>query len=93
MRSARRWSLTTKKKERKKGEETKWWKSRGTYLPSPTNTTTTKKHFYRINDSHRTATNRWQKNLNCNNGKKFMTLLGKTRNKRRVREGESELDG
>ena len=52
-----------------------------------------KKHIYRINDSHRTATNHWQKNLNSNNVKKFMTLLGKTREKRRVREGESELDG
>ena len=52
-----------------------------------------KKHIYRINDSHRTATNRWQKNLNSNNGKKFVTLLGKTRKKRRVREGESKLDG
>ena len=51
-----------------------------------------KKHIYRINDSHRTATNRWQKNLNSNNGKKFVTLLGKTREKRRVREGESEWD-
>ena len=51
-----------------------------------------KKHIYRINDSHRTATNRWQRNLNSNNGKKFVTLLGKTREKRRVREGESELD-
>ena len=45
-----------------------------------------------INDSHRTATNCWQKNLNSNNGKKFVTLLGKTREKRRVREGESKLD-
>ena len=51
-----------------------------------------KKHIYRINDLHRTATNRWQKNLNSINGKKFLTLLGKTREKRRVREGESELD-
>ena len=51
-----------------------------------------KKHIYRINDSHRTATNRWQKNLNFNNGKKFVILLGKTREKR-VREGESKLDG
>ena len=51
-----------------------------------------KKHIYRINDLHRTATNRWQKNLNSNNGNKFVTLLGKTREKRRVREGESELD-
>ena len=42
---------------------------------------------------HRTATNCWQKNLNSNNGKKFVTLLGKTREKRRVREGEFELDG
>ena len=49
-----------------------------------------KEHIYRINDSHRTATNRWQKNLNSNNGKKFMTLLGKTREKRRVRKEESE---
>ena len=72
-------------------EEAGWWKRRGTGLPLPTNTTT-KKHIYRINDSHRTATNRWQKNLNSNNGKKFVTLLGKTR-KKRVREGESELDG
>ena len=52
-----------------------------------------KKHIYGINDSHRTATNRWQKNLSSNNGKNFVTLLGKTREKRRVREGESELDG
>ena len=54
---------------------------------------THKKHIYRINDSHRTATNHWQKNLNSNKGKKFVTLLGKTREKRRVREGESKLDG
>ena len=52
-----------------------------------------KKHIYRINDSHKTATNRWQTNLNSNNGKKFVTLLGRTGEKRRVREGESELDG
>ena len=51
-----------------------------------------KKHIYRINDSHRTATNCWQKNLSSNNGKNFGTLLGKTREKRQVREGESELD-
>ena len=74
-----------------RGEEARWWKSRRTHSPSPTNTT--KKHIYRINDSHRTATNCWQKNLNSNNGKNFVTLLGKTREKRRVREGESELDG
>ena len=55
--------------------------------------THTQKHIYTISDSHRTATNRWQKNLNSNNGKKFMTLLGKTKEKRRVKEGESELDG
>ena len=60
-------------------------------MPSPTNTH--KKHIYRMNNLHRTATNHWQKNLNSNNGKKFVTLLGKTREKRRVREGESELDG
>ena len=54
---------------------------------------TKKTHIYRINDSHRTATNCWQKNLNSNNGKNFVTLLGKTREKRRVREGESEMDG
>ena len=65
--------------------------SRGTRPPSPTNTQ--KKHIYRINDSHRTATNCWQRNLNSNNGKKFVTLLGRTGEKRRVREGESELDG
>ena len=41
---------------------------------------------------NRTATNCWQKNLNSNNGKKFVTLLGKTREKRRVTEGESERD-
>ena len=52
-----------------------------------------KKHIYRRNDSHRTATNRWQRNLNSNNGKKFVTLLGRTGEKRRVREGESERDG
>ncbi len=52
-----------------------------------------KKHIYRINDSHRTATNRWQRNLNSNNGKKFVTLLGRTGEKRRVREGESKWDG
>ena len=51
-----------------------------------------KKHIYKINDLHRTATNRWQKNLNSNKGKKFVTLLGKTREKRRLREGESKLD-
>ena len=51
-----------------------------------------KKHIYRINDSHRTATNRWQRNLNSNNGKKFVTLLGRTGEKRRVREGESGLN-
>ena len=52
-----------------------------------------KKHIYRRNDSHRTTTNRWQRNLNSNNGKKFVTLLGRTGEKRRVREGESERDG
>ena len=52
-----------------------------------------KKHIYRISDSHRTATNCWQKNLNSNNGKNFVTLLGKTREKRTVREGESERMG
>ena len=51
-----------------------------------------KKHIYRINDSHRTATNHWQKNLNSNNGKKFVTLLGRMGEKRRVREGELGLD-
>ena len=50
---------------------------------------TQNKHIYRINNSHRTATNHWQKNLSSNNGKNFVTLLGKTREKRRVREGES----
>ena len=50
------------------------------------------KKIYRINDSHRTAINRWQKNLNSNNGKNFVTFLDKTREKRRVREGESQLD-
>ena len=76
-----------------KREETRWRKIRGTRSPSPTNTTKKKTHIYRINDSHRTATNRRQKNLNSNNGKKVLTLLGKTREKRRVKEGESELDG
>ena len=52
-----------------------------------------KKHIYRRNDSHRTTTNRWQRNLNSNNGKKFVTLLGRMGEKRRVREGESERDG
>ena len=52
-----------------------------------------KTHIYRINDSHRTATNRWQKNLNSNNGKKFVTVLGRMGEKRRVREGESQRDG
>ena len=52
-----------------------------------------KKHIYRINDLHRTATNRWQRNLNSSNGKKFVTLLGRSGEKRRVREGESERDG
>ena len=52
-----------------------------------------KKHIYRRNDSHRTTTNRWQRNLNSNNGKKFVTLLGRTGEKRRVREGEPERDG
>ena len=56
-------------------------------MPSPTDTTTTKKHIYRIKDSHRTATNCWQKNLNSNNSKNFVTLLGKIKEKRRVREG------
>ena len=31
-------------------------------------------HIYRINDSHRTATNPWQRNLKSNNGKKFVTF-------------------
>ena len=53
---------------------------------------THKKHIYRINDLYRTAINRWQKNLNSNNGKNLMTLLGKAREKRRVREGEFKLD-
>ena len=51
------------------------------------------KCIYRVNDSHRTATKHWQKNLSSNNGKNFMTLLGKTREKRRVTEGESKWDG
>ena len=74
-------------------DEKRWWKSRGTCSPSPTNTTKKKKHIYRINYPYRTATNHWQMNLNSNNGKNFVTLLGKTREKRRMREGESELDG
>ena len=52
-----------------------------------------KTHIYRLNNSHRTAINRWQKNLNFNNGKNLVTYLGKTREKRRVREGESEPKG
>ena len=32
-----------------------------------------KKHIYRINDSHRTATNRWQRNLNSNKDKPTTT--------------------
>ena len=51
-----------------------------------------KKHIYRINDSHRTATNRWQRNLYSNKGKKFVILLGRTGENRRVREGEFEWD-
>ena len=31
-------------------------------------------HIYRINDSHRTATNPWQRILKSNNGKKFVTF-------------------
>ena len=58
----------------------------------PLTQTQQKKHIYRRNASHRTATNRWQRNLNSNNGKKFVTLLSKTREKRRVREGKSELE-
>ena len=54
---------------------------------------TKKPHIYRINDSHRTATNPWQKNLNSNNGKNFVTLIGKTREKRRVREGNLSWSG
>ena len=42
---------------------------------------------------YKIATNRWQKNLNSNNGKKFVTLLGRTGEKKRVREGESKRDG
>ena len=34
--------------------------------------THTHKNIYRLNDSHRTATNHWQKNLNSNNGKNLM---------------------
>ena len=51
------------------------------------------KDIYRINDSHRTSTSRWQKKLNSNYSKKFVTLLGRTGEKRRVRESESEQDG
>ena len=61
-------------------------------MPSPTNTTT-KKDIYRLNDSLRTAIITGRKNLNSNNGKNIMTELGKTREKRRVREGGSGLDG
>lgn len=32
-----------------------------------------KKHIYGLNDSHRIAINRWQKNLNSNNGKNLVT--------------------
>ena len=53
---------------------------------------TQQKNIYRKNVSHRAATNCWQKNLSSNNGKNFMTLPGKTREKRRVRKGESKLD-
>ena len=60
--------------------------------PSPTNTTTTTKHICRVNESHRTTINCWQKNLNSNNGKNLVTLQGKTREKRRVREGKSGHD-
>ena len=66
-------------------------KEEGDMLALSHKNTHTQKHIYRINDSHKTATNSWQKNLNSNNGKKFLTLLGKTREKR-VREGESKLD-
>jgi len=52
-----------------------------------------KKRIYRINFSHRTATNRWQRNLYSNKGKKFVILLGRTGENQRVREGESEQDG
>ena len=51
--------------------EAKWQKSRGTRSPSPTNTHT-KKHIYRLNNSHRTAINHWQKKINSNNGKNLV---------------------
>lgn len=44
-----------------------------------------KKYMYRLNDSHRTAINHWQKNLNSNNGMNLVTLPGKIREKRRVK--------
>ena len=52
-----------------------------------------KKHIYRRNNSHRTTTNRWQRNLNSNNGKKFVTLLDRWGRKGRVSEDEPERDG
>ena len=78
-------------KKQKMGERQDGRRVGGHTRPLPQ--TQQKKHIYRINDSYRTATNRWQKNLDSNNGKNFVTLLGKTREKRRVREGESEMDG
>ena len=59
----------------------------------PLTQTQQKKHIYRIIDSHRTATFRWQRNLNSSNGKKFVMLLGTTGEMRSVREGESEWGG
>ena len=77
------------KKKRKKGGGQDGGRVGGHTRPLPQ--TQQKKHIYRINDSHRTATNRWQRNLNSNNGKKFVTLLGRMGEKR-VR-GESQWDG
>ena len=73
-------------------EEARWRKGRGTCSLAPTNTTKKKAHIYRLNNSHRTAINHWQKNLDSNNCKNLMTQLVKTREKRRVREGELGLD-
>ena len=51
-----------------------------------------KKTHLQVKQLAQNSNNCWQKNLNANIGKNPMTLLGKTREKRRVREGESELD-
>ena len=65
---------------------------------SPSSKNTSKKHNYMQNDSHRTSTECWRKNLNSKKGKKPSTILGGKKKKRerereRIRTGLAFLRG